>query len=83
MIIKKRLIAVAVAGVMTMSVHAGESVTLTKPVNFTNFSGLNSQLGVNNASSFKQVKSIHLKNVVFIKLRFSKTFGVFLFGAIL
>ena len=61
MIIKKRLIAVAVAGVMTMSVHAGESVTLTKPVNFTNFSGLNSQLGVNNASSFKQVKSIHLK----------------------
>ncbi|UTZ28795.1 PKD domain-containing protein [Vibrio campbellii] len=59
--IKKRLIAVAVAGVMTMSVHAGESVTLTKPVNFTNFSGLNSQLGVNNASSFKQVKSIHLK----------------------
>ncbi|TDE26206.1 PKD domain-containing protein [Vibrio owensii] len=59
--IKKRLIAIAVAGVMTMSVHAGESVTLNKPVNFTNFSGLNSQLGVNNASSFKQVKSIHLK----------------------
>lgn len=59
--IKKRLIAIAVAGVMTMSVHAGESVTLNKPVNFTNFSGLNSQLGVNNASSFKQVKSIYLK----------------------
>ncbi|WP_100751936.1 M4 family metallopeptidase [Vibrio salilacus] len=59
--INKRLIALTVSSAMTLSVYAGESVTLTQPINFTNFSGLNAQLGVNNASSFKVVKEVELK----------------------
>ncbi|GEM75076.1 M4 family metallopeptidase [Vibrio sagamiensis] len=59
--IKKRLIAIAVASVISMSVYAGESITLTKPVNFTSFSGLNKQLGVSHSSSFQQVKNIYLQ----------------------
>ncbi|WP_038172792.1 M4 family metallopeptidase [Vibrio pacinii] len=59
--INKRLIALTVSSAMTLSVYAGESVTVTQPINFTNFSGLNAQLGVNNASSFKVVKEVQLK----------------------
>lgn len=54
--IAKHFLAVAVASAMSLSAHAGESVYLSKPINFTSFSGLNSQLGVDNASSFKMVK---------------------------
>ncbi|WP_391087556.1 M4 family metallopeptidase [Vibrio sp. NH-UV-68] len=59
--INKRLIALTVSSAMTLSVYAGESVTVTQPINFTNFSGINAQLGVNNASSFKVVKEVQLK----------------------
>ncbi|NRF30086.1 M4 family metallopeptidase [Vibrio coralliilyticus] len=59
--IAKRFLAVAVASAMSLSAHAGESVYLSKPINFTSFSGLNSQLGVDNASSFKMVKEVNLK----------------------
>ena len=56
-----RLLAVAVASALSMSAHAGESVYLSKPINFTSFSGLNSQLGVDNSSSFKMVKQVNLQ----------------------
>ncbi|MCL4114851.1 UNVERIFIED_CONTAM: hypothetical protein GTU68_055959 [Idotea baltica] len=58
---KKRLVAVAIASAMSLSVHASESVNIDQPINFTSFSGLNSQLGVSNASSFKMVKEVNLK----------------------
>ncbi|MBU2896718.1 M4 family metallopeptidase [Vibrio hepatarius] len=56
-----RLLAIAVASALSLSAHAGESVYLSKPINFTSFSGLNSQLGVDNASSFKMVKQVSLE----------------------
>ena len=59
--IKKRLVAVAIASAMSLSVHASESVQINQPINFTNFSGLNAQLGVSNASSFKMLKEVSLK----------------------
>ncbi|KPL98635.1 M4 family metallopeptidase [Vibrio splendidus] len=58
---KKRLVAVAIASAMSLSVHASESVSIDQPINFTSFSGLNTQLGVSNASSFKMVKEVNLK----------------------
>lgn len=59
--IRKRLVAVAIASAMSLSVHANESVKIDQPINFTNFSGLNAQLGVSNASNFKMVKEVSLK----------------------
>ena len=59
--IKKRLVAVAIASAMSLSVHASESIQINQPINFTNFSGLNAQLGVSNASSFEMVKEVSLK----------------------
>ncbi|GLT19162.1 hypothetical protein GCM10007938_29440 [Vibrio zhanjiangensis] len=56
-----RLLAVAVASALSLSAHAGESVYLSKPINFTSFSGLNSQLGVDNSSSFKMVKQVNIE----------------------
>jgi vibriolysin len=66
---------------MTMSVYAGESVTLTKPVNFTSFSGLNKQLGVSHSSSFQQVKNIYLKKRGIYKVKIQQhVWGVPVWG---
>ncbi len=55
--------------------HAGESVSINQPINFTSFSGLNTQLGVSNASSFKMVKEVNLKKRGIYKVKINKTFG--------
>ena len=78
---KKCLIALAVSSAMTLSVHAGETVSLKQPVKFTSFSGLNAQLGVNRASSFKLVKEVKLKKKGVYKVKYQQNiYGVPVWG---
>ncbi|MCL9783741.1 M4 family metallopeptidase [Vibrio sp. S4M6] len=77
----KRLIYLSALSLAALPAYSTESTQIRQPINFTSFSGLNSQLGVNNATSFKSIKEVNLKKQGIYKVKIQQNiWGVPVWG---